>query len=144
MVRSTASGSARGARPFNIDELNTERPCKSVRDAEVVLETRQRALIHVHLLGPQMRAGARVDELRVDADRASHPYAPLEHIPYTQLAANLPGIHGLALECERSVPGNDKASGKSRQITGQVFSDAIGKVVLARIATQVTEGQHDD
>ena len=61
-----------------------------------------------------------------------------------QLAANLPGIHGLVLECERSVPGNDKASSNLRQITCQVFSYAIGKVVLARIANQVPKGQHDD
>ena len=92
-----------------------------------------------------MRAGARVDELRIDADGASHPaYAPLEHIPDTQLAANLPGIHGLALECERSVPGNDKASNNLRQITCQILGYAIGKVVLARIATQVAKGQHND
>src|SRR6185369_4693954 len=126
---------------FNIDEFNTEHPCKSVRDAEVVLEG-QRALVDVHLFDPQMRAGARVDELRVDANGASHAaYAPLEHIPDTQLAANLPDIDGFTLECERSVPGDNKASSNSRQITCQVFSYAIGEVVLARIATQVAEGQ---
>src|SRR4029079_16879899 len=126
---------------FNVDEFNTERPCKSVRDAEVVLHGRQRALIDVHLLGPQMRAGARVDELRVDAGSASHPaYAPLEHISDAQLAADLPGIDGPALECECSVPGDDEASGDSRQIAGQIFGDAIGEVLLARIATQVAKG----
>ena len=92
-----------------------------------------------------MRARARVDELRVDADGVSHAaYAPLEHIPDTQVAANLPDIDGLALECEGSVPGDNKASSKSRQITCQVFGYAIGEVVLARIATQVGKGQHDD
>ena len=141
MVRSTASGSARGARrPSTLTSSTLSIRGKSVRDAEVVLEGRQRALVDVHLFGPQMRAGARVDELRVDADSASHPaYAPLEHIPDTQLAADLPGIDGLALECERGVPGDDEASGNSRQITCQVFSYAIGEVVLARIATQVAE-----
>ena len=74
-----------------------------------------RALIHVDLLGPQVRAVARVDELRVDADRASHPAdAALEHIPDTQLAANLAGINGLVLECERRIPGDDKAASNSR------------------------------
>ena len=37
---------------LDIDELDTEHPCKAVRDAEVVLEGRQRALIHVHLSRP--------------------------------------------------------------------------------------------
>src|SRR6266487_1217377 len=129
---------------FSIDEFNTEHPCKSVRDAEVVLEG-QRALVDVQLFDAQMRAGARVDELRVDADGASHAaYAPLEDIPDTQVAANLPDIDGLALESERSVPGDNKASSNSRQVTCQVFSYAIGEVVLARIATQVAKGQHDD
>jgi hypothetical protein len=45
---------------------------------------------------------------------------------------------------ERGVPGDDEASGDSRQITGQVFSDAIDEVLLARIAIQVPEGQDDD
>src|SRR5713101_1092964 len=135
---------ARRPAAFNIDEFNTEHSCKSARDAEVVLEG-QCALVDVHLFGPQMRAGARVDELRVDADGASHAaYASLEHIPDTQLAANLPDIDGLALESERSVPGDNKASSNSRQIACQIFSYAIGEVVLARIATQVAKGQHDD
>jgi hypothetical protein len=56
----------------------------------------------------------------------------------------LPHVHGLALECERSVPGNDEAPSNSRQITCQVFGYAIGEVVLARIATQVPKGQHND
>src|SRR5687767_2653768 len=129
---------------FSIDEFNTEHPGESVRDAEVVLES-QRALVDVHLFDPQMRAGGRVDELRVDADGASQPaYASLEHIPNTQLSANLPDIDGSTLECEGSVPGDNEASSNSRQITGQVFSYAIGKVVLARVATEVAEGQHED
>ena len=56
---------ARRPATFDIDEFNTEHPCQSVRDAEVVLEARERALIDVHLLGPQMGAGARVDKLRM-------------------------------------------------------------------------------
>src|SRR6185436_18829229 len=129
---------------FDIDELDTERPGQSVGDAEVVLAG-QRALVDVRLFHPEMRTGARVDELRVDADGVSHPAnALLQHISDTQLPADLPGIDGPALECERRVPGNDKASGNSGQVTRQVFGDAIGKVVLARIATQVAEGQHHD
>src|SRR5712691_9704442 len=128
---------ARRPATLDIDEFNTEHPCKSVRDAKVVLEG-QRALVDVHLFDPQMRASARVDELRVDANGASHAaYAPLEHIPDAQLAANLSDIDGLTLECEGSVPGDNKASSNSRQITRQVFGYAIGEVVLARIATQV-------
>src|SRR6185436_1532591 len=129
---------------FDIDELDAERPGQSVRDAEVVLAG-QRALVDVRLFRPEMRAGARVDELRVDPDGVAHPAdASLQHIADTQLAADLPGIDGPALERERRVPGDDEAPGNARQIAGQVLGDAIGEVVLARIATQVAERQHHD
>jgi hypothetical protein len=57
-----------------------------------------------HLLGPEMTAGAGVDELRVDAHDAAYPaHAALEHVPHAELAADLPRIDRFALERERSV-----------------------------------------
>ncbi|PYN72526.1 MAG: hypothetical protein DMD96_34565 [Candidatus Rokuibacteriota bacterium] len=130
---------------LDIDELDTERPGKSARDAEVVLGGRQRGLIDIDLIAPEIRAGTRVDELRVDADCAAHPaYASIEHIPDAQLAADSPDIDGLALERERGIPGDHEASSESRQIAGQILRDGVGEVVLARIAAKVSEGEHDD
>src|SRR5437773_9917428 len=61
------------AATFDVDELDTERLRQATRDAEVVLGRRQRPVIDVDLLGPEVRTGARVDELRVDGDRAGRP-----------------------------------------------------------------------
>src|SRR5439155_21240278 len=124
------------AATFDVDERDTECLRQATRDTEVVLGGRQRPMMDVDLLGPEMRTGARVDELRVDADRAAHPaYAALQHVADFQLAAELPGIDGLALERERSVPGNHEAAGESRQIRRQIFRHAIGEVILVRIVS---------
>ena len=64
---------------------------------------------------------------RVTASCAAHPaYAAFQHVADFQLAAELPGIDGLALVRECRVPKNHEAAGESRQIRRQVFRHAIG------------------
>ena len=92
-----------------------------------------------------MRAGFRVDELRVDA----HPvlvalHRAFEHIADAKFLADLLGVDALALVGEGGVARDHEAVADAREIGGEVFGDAVGEIVLARIAGEIGEGQHDD
>ena len=50
----------------------------------------------------------------------------------------------LALEGEGGVAGDHEAVADARQVGGEVLGDAVGEIVLARIAGEVREGQDDD
>ena len=91
-----------------------------------------------------MRAGFRVDELGVDA----HPvlvalHRAFEHIAHAELLADRLGVDALALVGEGGVAGDDEAVADARQVGRQVLGDAVGEIVLRRIAGEVRERQHD-
>lgn len=69
------------AAALDVDELDAQHPGEAARDAGGV----ERAMIDVQLLGPEVRAGPRVGELRVDPDGAAHPAdAALERVATSQ------------------------------------------------------------
>ena len=75
-----------------------------------------------------MRAGVRVDELRVDP----HPILvaldrAFEHIANADLLADLLGVDRFALVGEGRAAGDHETVADARQLGGQVFSDAVGE-----------------
>lgn len=65
----------------------------------------------VESVGPDMRAGLSVYELRIDAHPiAASQDAPFEHIPNAKFAPDLLEIDRLALVGERGVPGDDEGA----------------------------------
>jgi hypothetical protein len=60
------------------------------------------------------------------------------------LFADLLGVDILTLEGERSVARDHEAVADARQIGGEVFGYAVGKIVLARIIREICEGQDYD
>ena len=77
----------------------------------------------------------RVDELRVDA----HPVLvalrrAFEHVANAKLLADLLGVEVLALVGEGRVAGDHETVADAREIGGEVFGDAVGEVILGRIA----------
>src|ERR1700722_1227582 len=54
------------------------------------------------------------------------------------------GVDALALEGEGGVARDDEAVSDARQFSGEIVSDAVGEVVLTRVAGEVGEGQHHD
>ena len=96
-------------------------------------------------VGPEMRAGLRIDELRIYA----HPVLvaldrTFEHIAHTKLLADFLGVGILPLEGEGGVAGDDEAVADAREVRGEVLRDAVGEIVLRWVARKICEGQHDE
>ena len=72
-------------------------------------------------------------------------YAAFKDIAYTELAADLPHVCGLALVRERSISRDDEAARECPQeIGGQAVSDAVREIVLSLVGAEVQERKDDD
>jgi hypothetical protein len=92
-----------------------------------------------------MCASFRVDELCVHAHAIGAALgAAFQHVAHPELAANLPGIHGLVFVGESRFARDDETIRKARYVRGQVFRDRIDEVVVLLVATEIGEGQHHD
>src|SRR5271166_2528608 len=90
-----------------------------------------------------MLAAFRVDELDIDADAAGVALdRPFKHIADPKLLADFPGVDILAFEREGGVAGNHEGAAETRQVGGQVLGDAVGEIILRRIAGEVREGKN--
>ena len=95
----------------------------------------------IEAVGPEMRAGERVDQLRGDP----HPIASLahrafEHIAHPKLTADLLYVDGLALVRETRIAGDDEEPADARQGGDDLLDHAVGEVFLLRVAAHVGEG----
>ena len=145
MARSMASGLFERALfcRFRLDQFETQGVAQSRHD--LILQLEQVGHVFLEAVGPEMRAGFGVDELRVDA----HPvlvalHRAFEHIADAELLADLLGVDVLALVGEGRVAGDDEAVADARQVGRQILGDPVGEVVLVRVVREVGEGQHDD
>ena len=87
----------------------------------------------------------RIDQLRGDP----HPIArladaPLEHVANAERLADFLHMDVLALEGERGIAGDDEELRQFRQGRDDVLGDAVGEIVLLRIAAHILEGQDRD
>ena len=92
-----------------------------------------------------MPAGCSVDELRGDphalagaADRA------FEHRAHAEFAADGANVDRASLIGEARVARDHRQAGDLRQIGDDVFADAVGEILLLRIARHVGERQNGD
>ena len=145
MVRSIASGFLERA-PFSASAL-VKAVAQTVGQSrhDLILQLEQVGHVLLETVGPQMRAGFGVDELGVDA----HPvlvalHRAFEHVADAEFLADLLGVDALALVGEGGVAGDDEAVADAREFGGEVFGDAVGEIILARIAGEIGEGEHDD
>src|SRR4051812_6728621 len=70
------------------------------------------------------------------ADRA------FQEIPHAEFAADLARIDGLTFVGEGRVPGDDEEPPDPAQGRGDVLHDAVGEVLLVRIAAHVAEREN--
>ena len=129
--------------PLGVDQPPTQVVGQSRH--HLILQLEEIGHVLLEPVGPQMRARFGVDELRVDA----HPvlialHRAFEHIANAELLADLLGVDALALEGEGRVAGDDEAALDARKLGREVLGDAVGEIVLRRIAGEIGEGQHDD
>jgi hypothetical protein len=96
-------------------------------------------------LGPDMRAGFRLDQLRGDAHaRADRAVAALHHVAHAELAADAADVDRASLVGEARVARDHEQPAQPRQVGKDVLHHAVGKIVMARVAAHVDEGQHRD
>jgi hypothetical protein len=89
------------------------------------------------MVGPQMRAGRNIDELRRDA----HPlrqlaHAALEHVTDAQLATDLLHVHRPALVGEARVARDHEQPADVTERGDDVLDHAVGEVVLPGVVAQ--------
>lgn len=112
---------------------------------DLVLEIEDVGGRAVELLGPDMRAGDPVDQLRADANAvAGPPDAPFEKIPDAEFLRRLARVDRTVLEHEGRVASGHGEGLESRQRGDQVLDHAIREVRLLRVAREVGERQHRD
>jgi hypothetical protein len=96
-------------------------------------------------LGPNLIAGAGIDQLRGDSDALS-PFAdgPVEHVAHAELLTHLFQVDRLALEDEAGITGDDHEPPVPREGRDDVFRNAVGKVFLIGFTAQIPERKHSD
>lgn len=67
-----------------------------------------------------------------------------QYVPYAKFLPNLFDIHGLSLIGEDRIAGDDKQLSEFGKSRNEVVGDAVAKIRLLEIATQVLKRQHGD
>src|SRR5260221_4827329 len=112
---------------------------------DLVLHAEEIGTRFVEPLGPEMRPGLRIDQLRVDPDAVFRTLdAAFHDVAHAEVAADLAGIDCLSLVGEGSVASDHDGSGNARQIRRQALADAIDQAILRLAATNIGEWQHDN
>ena len=97
----------------------------------------------IETISPQVRTRRGIDELAGNAQALARPaYTALDHVADTQLAPDLPHVHGPTLVSEARIPRDDEQVAKVRQGSDDVLHYAVGKIVLLGIAAQVLKWHH--
>src|SRR4029077_12294889 len=97
------------------------------------------------MLGPQMSAGLRLDQLRGDADAiTAPPDRALEDIAYAELSTDLLYIDRLALVREARIARDHEQPADAAERGDDLLDHAVGEVFLLRVAAHVLERQDRD
>src|SRR5690606_12543299 len=94
---------------------------------------------------PDVGATVRFDQLGGDAHCPIDPSdASFKRIPDTKCLGRFSDIIGAVLVDEGRVSGDDRKGLEARERSCQVLDNAVGKVTLLRIVTEVGEGKNGD
>ena len=101
--------------------------------------------IPVVTLGPEMGTGGCIDQLAADAHPLSGPaQATLEDIADTKVAADLLWVDGFSFIGECRIAGDDKKPAPFRQRCDDVLGNAVDKIFLLGIATDIVKLKNGD
>ena len=113
------------------------------RAHHVVLDGKDVLKFTVVALGPAVGPGGGFDQLGRYANAvADTPHTALQDIAHTEFASDLPGVGRFALVLEARVAGDDKQLGEAGHLGCDVFDNAVGDILLLRIAAQISEREH--
>src|SRR5215470_8180962 len=111
----------------------------------LVLEVEDIFQLALETIGPQMRAGIRVNQLSRDADAiAALTYRTLEHVTHTQFPTNPFHVYCLALVGEGRIAGDYEQPTDAGQRGDDLLDHPVGKIILLGIAAQIEERQDRD
>jgi hypothetical protein len=97
----------------------------------------------VEAVGPEMRAGTCVDQLRGDTHATPRfAHRAFEDIAHTQLAADLVDVEWLGFVCKARIAGDDEEPPDPREGGNDLLDDAVCEVFLLGIAAHVLEWHH--
>ena len=99
----------------------------------------------IKTIRPEMTAVLGVDQLHVDSHLALIALdRTLQYVADAKLLADLPCVNILALESEGGVARDHEGAAQAGKPGGEIFRDAVGEIILIRIAGEICERQHDD
>src|SRR5215469_1733578 len=99
----------------------------------------------VETVGPQMRAGGRVDQLTGDAyPAAGFAHRAFEHRTDAQLAADLLHVDGLAFVGEARIAGDDEEPAYAAERRHDLLAHAVDKIFLLGIPAYIAKRQERD
>src|SRR5215470_11098690 len=92
-----------------------------------------------------MRTRRSFDELCVDAYSApSLAHTAFEYISHSQLASDLLYVDSSAFVSEARIAGDHEQRVKARQFGDDLLDDAVGEILLLRVARHIGERQDRD
>src|SRR5262245_16606040 len=113
------------------------------RAYHVVLDRKDVLKVSVVVLGPAVSPSGGFDQLGRYANAvAGTPHTALQHVSYAQFASDLAHVDRLALVLEAGIAGDNKYLREPRQLGNDVLDDAVDKIFLFQMRTQVVERQH--
>src|SRR5215472_11358424 len=113
--------------------------------SDVVLHREDVCQISVITLGPEIGTGGYIDELAADPNPLPGPaHATLEDIADPKVATNLLEIDGFSFVGECRIAGDDEKPAPFRQRRDDVLGNAVDKIFLLGIATDIAERKDGD
>jgi hypothetical protein len=99
----------------------------------------------VEAVGPDVRAGRRVDQLSGETKPiAAAPYTAFDHVANTEFPPDAPDIDGCAFVSERGITRDYEQPTAARQRCDDVLGHTVGEVFLFRVSAHVGERKHCD
>src|SRR5215471_10794621 len=113
--------------------------------SDVVLHRKDIGQVAVVSLSPEMGAGGNIDKLAADAHPLPGPaHATFEDITDAKVTANLPEIDGFSFVSECGIAGDDEKPAPFRQRRDDVLGNAVDKIFLLGIATDIVKREDGD
>ena len=138
-----SGGLRAGTEIFRRMELRLDRG--DDRRGDLVLHREDIGESAVVAFGPDVAAGRQVVELRGDAHAVARlAHAAFQDIGDAELRADLLHTDGLAFVDEGRIARDHQEPAQPGERGDDVLADAVGEILLLRIAAHVVEGEHRD
>src|SRR5205085_7444142 len=99
----------------------------------------------VETVGPEMRAGFGLDQLRGDAHPATAlAHRPFEEVAHAEFATHPLYVYALALVRKTRIAGDDEQRANAAERGDDLLDHAVGEIFLLRVTAHILERQYRD